>query len=267
MNLIINTLRHFCDEKCLNISKLISSLVKRKFLVLKNTNTKKIRDTNSNRDTFVFVVLCLEISFEMLSFSLLFFFSFLSCGFSIPSQKPQAIIHIGPHATGSTSFQRSLNIEANKEAFKKNGFWVAMESESFVHGLKKDSSSSSPNDRKFNQLVQTIKEKKRSFILSSEEFDGLTSVSIKALEQILEGYDVVIVAFHRQPTDHLRSLWAQANKMEQSPLPFAIWANEFYTQLQSVDLLSLLGQFSETFGEKSIKLLSFEGSLFFFSFF
>mmetsp|Transcript_23836 Transcript_23836/g.32532 ORF Transcript_23836/g.32532 Transcript_23836/m.32532 type:complete len:286 (-) Transcript_23836:129-986(-) len=113
---------------------------------------------------------------------------------------------------------------------------------------------------KFDQLVEEII-LGNSVILSSSEFLNLNSASMTALQQILQGHDVTILAFHREPLEHLRSLWSKHNKFEQSPVPFDKWTNENLPLLPSLNMISILDQFSEAFGKESIRLYSFEGAL------
>eukprot|EP00008_Paramoeba_atlantica_P010198 CAMPEP_0201491470 /NCGR_PEP_ID=MMETSP0151_2-20130828/29967_1 /ASSEMBLY_ACC=CAM_ASM_000257 /TAXON_ID=200890 /ORGANISM="Paramoeba atlantica, Strain 621/1 / CCAP 1560/9" /LENGTH=345 /DNA_ID=CAMNT_0047877839 /DNA_START=79 /DNA_END=1112 /DNA_ORIENTATION=- len=207
------------------------------------------------------------------SFLVFFFFlvsssSLLSSSSSHKSARKKAIIHIGPRATGSTSFQMSLNKASIQEQLKKHGYWVAMDHIKsgglFVQTLLSVNHLEAKEDMvnlpKYYEIVNTIQQKETSFIISSEEFVELSPVGINLLAELLVDYDVSIVAVHRDSTDHLRSLWAAANRESRAPVPFFHWANEMGPSLTSLNISEVLDRYAQVFGKSSIELISFEGS-------
>eukprot|EP00008_Paramoeba_atlantica_P004915 CAMPEP_0201477450 /NCGR_PEP_ID=MMETSP0151_2-20130828/2469_1 /ASSEMBLY_ACC=CAM_ASM_000257 /TAXON_ID=200890 /ORGANISM="Paramoeba atlantica, Strain 621/1 / CCAP 1560/9" /LENGTH=303 /DNA_ID=CAMNT_0047858171 /DNA_START=227 /DNA_END=1138 /DNA_ORIENTATION=- len=110
-----------------------------------------------------------------------------------------------------------------------------------------------------------LKEKvsqRQSFILSSEFFAFFETKEILMLKELLVGFDVTIVAFHREKTSQVRSIWSEYNKLIQTPKDFNTWAASYFTDFKTKPWsLEKLDLFANTFGHDSIRLVSFEGSL------
>ena len=141
----------------------------------------------------------------------------------------------------------------------------------FAHTLLQNSSTGEGNGKyinnaKFRSMVNEIKSQKKSLILSAERMDSYKRDTISALQKILEGYNVTVVAFHREQTALIRSVWAEFNKKRRTPETFDSWADNFLpTALTKksgiVNLHGTLNQYAQVFGNESIQLISFEGSI------
>ena len=210
-----------------------------------------------------------DISMER---AIILLFPALSFALSLSSfEKPRAILHIGPHQTGSTDLQNNLIL--NRNVFSQYQYLVLMKNiksgNAFVNSFAALNGEKRKGERlkkpDLESVLQRIKKKKKSFILSSEEFDTLKQKTINKLGTILKGYNVTILAYHRQKTEHLRSLWALQNKENPSPKEFIPWAEKHIlsssSERTSFGLLPTLDRFSSVFGNESIRLVSFEGSI------
>ena len=161
----------------------------------------------------------------------------------------------------------------NIETFEKTGYLVlaGRNGPIFTHTLLHNSKTGEGADKfinnaKFRVMVGQIKSQKKSLILSAEKMDSYNQDTISALQKILEGYNVTVVAFHREQTALIRSVWAQSNKKKRIPETFDSWADNFLpTALTKesgiVDLHGTLDRYAQVFGNRSIRLISFEGAL------
>jgi len=190
----------------------------------------------------------------------------------------RAVVHVGPHKTGSSHLQG--HIIANRRRFEELGWLVVgsrrlKEGAVFAYTLKHlygDKEETRRRGRLFNRasfdvMAHTIRTSasRRSLLLSSEEFDDMGEAAVAKLGQILAGYDVRVVAFHRERTHHLRSVWWERTKHEVPPVPFDEWAPGFLADRGGkpgwFDLRGLVTRYAAVFGAANVSLLSYDGLL------
>mmetsp|Transcript_10232 Transcript_10232/g.28772 ORF Transcript_10232/g.28772 Transcript_10232/m.28772 type:complete len:385 (+) Transcript_10232:66-1220(+) len=199
-------------------------------------------------------------------------------------QLAKAIVLIGPHKTGSTSLQSNLVRNAN--VLKNNGYALIGSGHAKQASLFATSIMSGSKSKPYYDMVAAIersRQKASNIILASETMDKFCAANIAALKEILSGFNVTIVAFHRERTAHLRSYWSQLSRTlrsKPSPMqrPYVTKFDDFLPRFlatsfsgecgpgvlpgpRGFDLYNLLQLYSATFGEKAIRLVSFGGAL------
>jgi hypothetical protein len=116
-------------------------------------------------------------------------------------EMPRAIIHIGPHKTATTSLQAMLttaNSIANMQA--ENTYWMK-QSEVFdfskaLFEVRQGSDDVAQMGRFFNESLRLG----HNVVLSTENFVWMIPQQIQQLKDMLQGFDVTIVAVYREYT-------------------------------------------------------------------
>jgi len=179
-----------------------------------------------------------------------------------------AYIHVGPHKIASTFIQ--VNLVQNFASFQRSGYQVIGQGRpkagaTFAFELKKKSgqgyNQAFLDAGKYQQMVKQIQAHKTSIVMSSEELDNLSMESTRSLKKILNGYNVKIVIYHRSHDTHLMSWWSEISKGSNSPMTFEKFVATFLTEATGLDLEGLIDRYAQVFGNSSISLVSFEGSV------
>lgn len=154
----------------------------------------------------------------------------------IPVGAGHLVVHIGPHKTGTTTFQSFL---AN------NADWIGLAPQlgghlavprsmkhaksiaTFAHTLEtiitpwKKSTKAKYIDHKLYENIRADTERGlaagKTVILSAEYFDEASVELLKAISSVVKARKTTFVIVHRELIDWMRSLWAQQNKRSTSP--------------------------------------------------
>ena len=214
-------------------------------------------------------------AFLLFILKLTFSFYLLLCSMSRHSvEAKRAIVHIGPHKTGSTYIQRMCL--QNAAALHELGFEVPWKNipkkiAYFAFTLKSLSNQTLPmhvtkqyvSMPNFKQVINTIQSTPLSVIISSEEFDDLGFTAAAKLRSILQDFDVTIVYFHRERTELLRSNYYQLTDSNLLCETFEnfISQNQLsnFTSLPGVELTHTLFVFTSVFGRDAMRIISYDG--------
>ena len=111
--------------------------------------------------------------------------------------KKKLILHIGPHKTGSTFIQKSL--VKNEAKLKEASFLYPKKRREFSHGHHALAKAFQENDKIFiDSFLSEMERSSEDVIISSEDFDRLTSDQVRVLKEVLVSYDVTVVYFKRR---------------------------------------------------------------------
>mmetsp|Transcript_26127 Transcript_26127/g.57860 ORF Transcript_26127/g.57860 Transcript_26127/m.57860 type:complete len:147 (+) Transcript_26127:135-575(+) len=115
--------------------------------------------------------------------------------------KPKATLHIGPHKTGTTSVQHMLEVAMKHGGMNENTYWLA-------HGkvvqFSRNVSLSAETAKMARILAKSLK-RGRNVLLSTENFAFMRPKSILRLKDMLQGFDVTVLAVYREYISHLIS--------------------------------------------------------------
>ncbi|KAJ1439322.1 hypothetical protein B484DRAFT_391853 [Ochromonadaceae sp. CCMP2298] len=185
------------------------------------------------------------------------------------AEMPRAIIHIGPHKTATTSLQAMLttaNSIANMQA--ENTYWVK---QAEVKHFSLDLSQVSPDSdavaqiQKMGRFFNESLELSRNVVLSTESFVWMIPQKIQQLKDMLQGFDVTIVAVYREYLSHMLSFHAEQNKVftgKFTPLSKYLLERMDYAQTESGrDYVTLLGHWRQVFGKDALKIVDYYGAI------
>ena len=177
-----------------------------------------------------------------------------------------AYIHIGPHKTGSTEIQELIFNNVN--TFKNYnistvGFGIfpkAMDTFANIYLINDNHSEWVDN------IIEQIKTSENDILISSETFDAMNITEIMKLKELLNGYNVTIIAIHRARLSHIHSYWAQiiGNRYH-----YIVDFNEYLVSTSKQyghnyeigwNFKVVLELYSKIFGSNNIKVISFEGA-------
>ena len=177
-----------------------------------------------------------------------------------------AYVHIGPHKTGSTEVQK--HILKNVDTFKQFNI-TTIGFISLAKGMSvfvKDYLQKSQDhyDTWIDDRIRDIKNSKNDILISSETLDFLNKTEVMKLKELLNGYNVTIIATHRACLSHIHSYWAQVSIGKQYFNDYLISTFQTYGTKKSnngKDFKFLLETYAEVFGSNLIKVISFEGAI------
>lgn len=194
---------------------------------------------------------------------------FLCCpssSLSLRERKKRAILHIGPHKSGSAIIERGL-IDF-QPFFRSSGFKTSPSSEmgeaTVGLGPLLDSILKKPTE-----LMRELKEAKTDWIISSETLGKLKEDQISKLSSIFRDYDVTVVADFQDPFAHLRSCWFEKSREPREKV--YIFPSFVQTVLDSLtngtlarthpvlEMRRTLGLYEKYYGASSIVLIDFDG--------
>jgi hypothetical protein len=151
------------------------------------------------------------------------------------SHLPLLFLHVGPHKTGTSYFQRQLC--QNQDALAEQGYRLPVckrcHSCTPKHfaGLALQLANRSVSEWKASSMFACAPDAVACFqealaaapaspaMLSSEAFDGLNATHVARLAGLLRGYDVRVVLYHRAKLPHILSYYAQRNRRGAFPTP------------------------------------------------
>ena len=138
--------------------------------------------------------------------------------------KKKIFLHIGTHKTATTTIQKGCC--ENREALLAAG-WLFPQTGMYMYGhhnLAWEMCSGNeqpwnhinswvrfrPEWGNFEQLIEEIEQSTaENVILSSEDFDGLTTERIERLGTLLADYCVEVIVYLREQASFMQSAWAQ----------------------------------------------------------
>ena len=213
-----------------------------------------------------------------ISSSLLLFLLLLSNLSFSHSHEKRAIVHVGPHKTGSSYIQNMLIL--NAKLLESHGYKVlekqnAKKLSKLAFALKGQANQSAAMYRPEKRVVDLyylksisdfIQEERKSIVISSEEMDDLDFAAAAELRSLLRDFHVTIVFFHRERTELLRSNYFQRTRYERRcPPPFDVFVQENramnFSSIPGVELNHTLSVFATVFGSDSMRVISYDGVL------
>ena len=191
---------------------------------------------------------------------------------------PRAVVHIGPHKTGSSSIQEAMC--RNEEFLRAHG-WVLpicrhcgpCSAKVFVHIPSEIRPESVSNSRRTPgcDLPCTrdaiLAQQNASIFLSSEELDKLHVAGVQVLAGLLANFSVTVVAFQRDKLATVASIYTEISKGSLDP-------NSFFDYIfrrgerqrgdgEKLDpglyLDRVLATYSEVFGQENVVVVSYDG--------
>ena len=191
-------------------------------------------------------------------------------GDSIASM-PRAIVHVGPHKTGSTSLQTTLVLERATLLAQDNiavlpnsipgGTWRANKAGANVafclSGLATTCCNCTEVLHYFEEFLKDARRARRGIILSSEEFDK-PRVAEK-LAATLRGFESTIAIVHRPYFDWVRSLYTQMRRGLRPPMTLSefVSADRIRDAAASLDInsVSVYRRYAQHFSNVSMRPL------------
>lgn len=197
---------------------------------------------------------------------LLSFFGYYFCNITTTTSitnKPLAIVHIGPHKTGTTHFQ-SVIIKYH-ELIESNGYHVAFKKfkgGSLDFALRLDNITVV---NEYKSFFSSLAYNKTNLLLSGEELSSLSLKKVRIVYDILKKFDVRIVFVYRDLMSKLLSQY-----INEVGLLFVNFGREIYPNfsqyLQSNChsssrglLVRILKKYSIVFGKKNLIGVSYNG--------
>jgi hypothetical protein len=163
-----------------------------------------------------------------------------------PYPRKTAIVHIGPHKTGSSYFQRQLCAHsAELESFgyrlavcpdchkctPKHFYGLGVTLANRTADTQLMASSFSCSNDAVACFQRSLALDERSVIISSEALDGLAPPHAARLAALLAGYDVRVALFHRAKMSHILSFYSHYNRIMARPDTM----REFLAQVTALD--------------------------------
>lgn len=176
--------------------------------------------------------------------------------------KKKIYIHIGPHKTGTTTIQFSMNF--NKNALLKKGVYYpdsGLVSDSLPghHNLAWELSGNyrfSENHGTWSDLTAELARSNfESVILSSEDLCALPRDKILQIHDYLADYDVFIVTYARRQDQRLQSAWSEKIKSIKDDsvwLSFPDYLAQADYNFPYYDYYALYQKWSDIFGKSKI---------------
>ena len=171
-------------------------------------------------------------------------------------------MHVGPHKTGTTTIQFSMNL--NKNLLKKNGVyypssgWVS-DSLPGHHNLAWELSENGLFSEKYGAWAELIAELNQvnfdKIILSSEDFCTLPREKIHQIYDYLKDFDVHIVIYVRRQDQCLQSAWSEKIKSAKDDtewLSFSEYVAQVDYKFPYYDYYTLIQKWSDVFGKPQI---------------
>lgn len=148
------------------------------------------------------------------------------------------IVHVGPHKTGTTSFQ---NLVTQNKQLLLNKFGIsAMASDNpksgaiFANTLEKmvgnEYDETHVNEAEFQQQLHRMRDvlstSGSTALLSAERFDSMKVDGWRYFKSMVEA-DMSFVIFHRDAFSWVRSMWSEDNKGRTDPQSFQNYSSKF----------------------------------------
>ena len=191
-------------------------------------------------------------------------------GDSIASM-PRAIVHVGPHKTGSTSLQTTLvreratllaqdNFATLPDSIPGGNFGKSKAGANVAFCLRDQATTCCNCTRVlhyFEEFLEDARRARRGIILSSEEFDK-PRVAEK-LAATLRGFESTIVIVHRPYFDWVRSLYTQWRRRLRPPMTLSefVSADRIRDAAASLDdnSVSVYRRYAQQFSNVSMRPL------------
>ncbi|KAJ1411201.1 hypothetical protein B484DRAFT_482666 [Ochromonadaceae sp. CCMP2298] len=178
------------------------------------------------------------------------------------AEMPRAIIHIGPHKTATTSVQAMLT-SAEKRMQADNTYWPAHgEVVQFSRSLSEVSNQGFDSVTQMGRFINESRSHGRNVILSTENFIKMPPHKISVLKDMLQGFDVTIIAVYREYISHMISFHYQENRWyngHHEPISQYIMGLDFTDRGR--DYMSLLGDWGQVFGKDALKIVDYYGAI------
>ena len=171
-------------------------------------------------------------------------------------------MHVGPHKTGTTTIQFSMNL--NKNLLKKNGIYYPKSG--FVseglpghHNLAWELSGNDRYAEKYGTWSDLVSELNRvnfdRIILSSEDLCTLPREKVIQINEYLKDFDVHIVIYVRRQDQRLQSAWSEKIKNAKDDtewLSFPEFVAQVDYKFPYYDYYTLIQKWSDVFGKPKI---------------
>lgn len=171
-------------------------------------------------------------------------------------------LHIGPHKTGTTTIQQSLNM--NRDLLFRHRIFIPKAGQVFPsqagqHNLAWELIT----DDRFNNVYGTWKDllneinevKADQIILSSEDFSFSTPENIRQIKDYLHDYIVYIIVYVRRQDLKLQSQWAvkiKTGKLEDQYESFHTWLEMNNYEFLNCNYHELSQKWSTVFGKDNV---------------
>ncbi len=178
-------------------------------------------------------------------------------------------VHIGLHKTGSTFIQNFCT--ANRDLLASQGIcyprsatkWKGHHVLAWSFGIKHPHYSEA--DGSTEELTNAIKQEAdgSDILISSEDFEFMGPLEMKALRQNFQGFEIKIISYLRRQDSYLESTYAQHVRMEN--IRFSGDIRDFYMKfdfMQRYNYLSLLRIWESHFDDKAIVARPYQRSQF-----
>ena len=183
----------------------------------------------------------------------------------------RAVIHIGPHKTGSSELQ--MELLHYKKSLKDQGYHFLTGSHpklgaTFANTLaERTNYTAHYKPQIYNEMLRVIRNCTSHIILSSEDFAPFNAQKITELKEIFSCYEEIsIVAVLRLSLARWRSYWCEFNKKSYnkdfiSCSKYFQIVKENNNTFESFNFLEMLDKYAKVFSPQNIKLISFEGAI------
>lgn len=183
------------------------------------------------------------------------------------ARAPTLLVHIGPHKTGSTSFQAFLVTHANilsRENFENPYRRGTKEAAKLAWALANSSAVALNGEEIKNYWVQCLTSayaRKKNLILSSEVFDSFSIENWLGFANLAEGFDIHIVMVYRDTASWLSSqyqemLWQSKGEEKMSFAEYIVHARNTY-----VSVPDIASNVKGLFGTDHVHIVDYNGML------
>ena len=165
-----------------------------------------------------------------------------------PSRRPRAIVHVGPHKTGSTSLQ--IAILDSRNELQKDGYVLSHVAGHFtthknlsnlavyLRGARSHKPPGIWNTQTWPSFLEFLSvHHNKGIVMSSEEFD-VPNLDIAALKQALQEWNTQIVVTYRRYFEYLPSVFTEIKEKQMRSVQFVDWFEQdelshYYTELHT----------------------------------
>lgn len=177
-------------------------------------------------------------------------------------QNATVILHIGPHKTGSSYLQASMQRMSGHLLAKGYCFDTKDSLKHHYHDLaiafyeRRDVKAIS----KFQHIWDCLN-RGNKVIISSETFSVFDSVNkLQFVKPFFQNHHVHIVSFHRNPMSLLYSVYTEIMKTSDRAIPFSSFIFRHHQEYDKAFYFKFLNAYASTFGRDDLTIVDYDGA-------
>lgn len=177
------------------------------------------------------------------------------------TRPPRIYLHIGPSKTGTTYIQEVL-VQLRPELQRHHICWPGLPRYYAFINLAKQLDESAVAD-KYKKQIDDCLFKQRDVIISSEFFSFMRSY--QHVKAFFKGYEVIVIAYHREYISYAYSQYTQHNKLTIHPLSFGDFLMRYLgydsSSTKAASSRDVLRTFQAFFGANRLVLVDYDGAI------